>query len=114
LSSNEGVDQRVEERQLRDAVADQKAEIVQTDPFAGPPDLGIGKAKPGAKAKWIGQEQQQQNRRRQHEQQAQRITAVLQFLEQYHGCRRSGLTTIVTLRPCSSAQPAFAHALLPL
>ena len=83
-AGNGGVENCVEKRLPGHAIGDQVAEVFQSDPFAGPADLGIGEAQPGAEPERIGQEKQQQQGRRQHEGPAQCIAIVLEFFKQFH------------------------------
>ena len=75
------VEDGVEERQARDRVVPEELVVLEADPRAGAPDLGVGEAEPEAEAERIRQEDDQQQRRRQHEQHAQRVAVVLQSFE---------------------------------
>jgi hypothetical protein len=51
---DDGVEQGIEERQARDTVSEQEFEILRAHPLAGAPDLGVGKAQPGAQTERVG------------------------------------------------------------
>ena len=56
--------------------AQQKRVVLQADPHAAAPDLGVGEAKVGAQPQRISQEKQQQRRRGQHEQQPEQVAVI--------------------------------------
>ena len=78
------VEDGVEEREARDRIVPEELVVLEADPRAGAPDLGVGEAEPEAEPERIGQEDDQQQCRWQHEQHAQRIAIVLQSLESRH------------------------------
>ena len=58
-AGDDRVDKRVEQRQQRHRVLDQKRVVLPADPDTVTADLRVGEAEPGAEAEWIGEEHQQ-------------------------------------------------------
>src|SRR5690606_20564550 len=75
-TGHDGVENRVEQRQLRHRVANQVDVIAQPYPFADPAYFGVGKAQPDPQPQGISQEQYQYDGQRQHKQQPQDISVV--------------------------------------
>ena len=53
-----------------------KLEILETDPFAGAADLGVGEAEVGSKAQRIGKEDQKQRRSRREEHEPEHVATL--------------------------------------
>jgi hypothetical protein len=76
-----GIEERVEQRQPGRGVADQKAEILQADPLARSPDLGVGEAEPGPEPERVGEENEEQSARGQQEEQPEGVPVIEKLLQ---------------------------------
>ena len=68
-AGDEGIEERVEQREPRNCVAPQITVILEADPDTAATDFGVCEAEEGAQSQRVGQEHEQQCCGGQHEQQ---------------------------------------------